>query len=292
MHRQFLAYLPTGGLDEASTEDALHLVLTLFSARRIADARRMSRVALDMLPRGSSWSAVTPLRIVGAGTEVELGNLARGMAQLNQAWGATDLTGREEAEGLGLRCMLVSGFLKFSQAHGMAQKSRSTARHLLLYALWLEDREALELALKNVGGGDGRVPENALEAVQARCLVLALDGKNSVALREFSQLSASANAWPFVANSAAFVKSVFAAQLTRLAKGPARQSQDLAEDHLRQTAEGITHDLLVRAIHFHNALKLARHSRGVHAEAARARAFFDVHARRGYRGLAQQQSSH
>jgi hypothetical protein len=207
------------------------------------------------------------------------------MALLSRVYGA-NLDTREEAEGLALRCMLVGGFLTFAQAHSLARKGRATARHLLLYALWLGEPAALELALKQVGKGEDRVPESALEAVQARCLLMALEGKGKAALREFAKLAPDATTWPFAASAAEFARGVFAVQLAFAAGNDAKQAQAQCEAQLRRLPAEITHDLLLRAIHFKNTLSLKRRSPAADEEAARARAFFAAHARRGYRGLA------
>ncbi len=288
--RVFSQLLRAGALQsEGDLRMAVNLAMSLKETGRHFEALRTTKAALALAQdHGQNWSAYWDLELFRGHLEVELGMATQGLARIQRVWPSLDMGSFEAATFatvIYVRALLLCGLLSPHETLGIGKQGIGTARQLLRWTCWLEDAQALRKAYATgVGTGPQRLAESDYEAMRARLILRALEGKATYA--DFERGSTEN---PFRAAAASVRELVLAAhkaQFARLAKEPKRAAE-LAlrfEALCAKLPPDIYVNLDLRSLHQRNVLALEGKvkSFATPARLAKAREFFATNLRNGY----------
>lgn len=288
--RVFSQLLRAGALrSEEDLRMAVNLAMSLKETGRHFEALRTAKAALALAQdHGQGWSAYWDLELFRGHLEVELGMARRGLARIQRVWPKLKRDTLESstfAAVIYVRALLLCGLMTPREARNFGAQGIGTSRQLLRWTCWLEDAASLrEACAACIGSGTGRLAAADYEAMRAKLLLRALEGKASYADFERGMQES-----PFSAAASSvreLVTTAHQAQFARLVGEPARAAKiGLHFEALcRKLPAEIYVNLDLRALHHKNVLALASKG-GALATPERLRAareFFDSHAQQGY----------
>jgi tetratricopeptide (TPR) repeat protein len=290
--RVFAHSMQHGSLpDNDACNQALTLVMTLKDAGRYREAYRTALAALALAQdHGGDWHAYRGIDLFAGHLELELGKGREGLARVQRAHPRYD---KESPESAGLaavismRAMLLSGLMTPSQAIGSPTRTAGTARLLLRWAGWTEDRGELQAVCDDqIGDIPQRLPVTEFEAQRALLMLRLLQGKRRVKFAEYQRMSEKHP--PHAASTPVrdIVLTSHAAQFARLCGDWAACARLSGE--FEAACKALPPELYVNldllSLHHRNVLALAekreRFAGKKRVEAAKQ--FFRSHAESGY----------
>lgn len=293
--REVFARTLTGSdkLDNNSIIQAHNLVATLCQNFLFKEARRVARAAVELAgDQLEGLEAGYELLTLTGIVEVELGNLAEGLGRIATNFPRTSKIYLTHSIGPVLRAQLMAGAMSFDDVDRKGGVSLGKGRHMVRYAIWLEDADKLNHVMESYVGAGGRelVNPESLECVHARQLAGMLTRKRKSALASARREIEQATTHPLPVAMAEVLGQIFSAQLALAAGDGKRASTDVlkVEESLNDLPSGVSLDMLTRALHSRNVLRaLPEDVTGSEAGIRRrAAAFFSVHRAKGYNFLA------
>lgn len=257
---------------EQGCQNAVHLVLTLFTLARFDEALRTCEAALKLMPAAArGWTAYSLLVFLKGRLMAEQGELLPGLELMT---GELARGGPPEPamRVWVLAHLLRAGLVRPQDAFGFGDDSPAKPLVIMEHACWLED-----LALLRRACDFWRDPrfdqlgDLARPKVLAPLLLRAMTAKDRAVIPEFEAMA------PKCLDDCRLYPQVFVTQLHRALgdRKAALRTHAAANRQLAQAPEGQHVGLLTRATHHHNALWLQQHE-------AEARKFFADHIARGF----------
>lgn len=264
---------------ESGCQNAVNLVLTLFTLSRYDEALRTCEAALKLMPPAArGWTAFTVLMFLKGRLMAEQGDLLPGLAIM------TGELGRGGPPEPAMRVWVLAQLLRANlvrplDAFAFGDDSPAKPLVILEHACWLEDPAFLKRACDF--WQDPRfdqLGDLARPKVLGPLLLRAMTTKDRTVIREFGAMHERC------LDDCRLYPQVFVTQLHRALgdRKAALRAFENARRNLAAIPDGRHIGLLTRATHHRNALWLNQHE-------AEARKFFADHMARGFacfRGLA------
>lgn len=171
--RVFLRRLAGGGIDESGMREAFNAANTLQSNARLDEALAICDAAIALAgPNGQDWPVTRLLNAMGGYILMERGEPSAGLQRVvasnpqpNPAWHSVQ-------HSMLIRGLLLTGGIDYRHAVEMRGEGLAHAQGMLGYALWLEDRDAFEMAcehyLRDESGDFNAFMHATLDAFQGR----------------------------------------------------------------------------------------------------------------------------
>ncbi len=266
-----------GQPDEAGCQNAVNLVLTLFTLARYDQALRSCEAALQLMPaQARQWTARTVLVFLKGRLLAEQGDLLPGLALM------TGELARGGPPEPAMRVWVLAHLLRANlvrpvDAFHFGEDSPAKPLVILEHACWLEDTGFLQQACDFWAEPRfNQLGDLARPRVLGPILLRAMTRKDRSALSDFEAMH------PSSLDDCRLYPQVFATQLHR-ALGDRRQALrafQAARRKLAETPKGQHIGLLTQATHHRNALWLDKAVKP--EDIAAARQFFETHLARGF----------
>jgi len=277
--RVFQRTLPRGALiDAAALKEAYNLANTLQSVGRMREARALCDGVLALAAeRGKTWPIYRYLSALSGYCQLELGELRDGMARIMAALPQSDPRMAINQNSMMVRALLLSGAMDFRQAAEMGDHGPAHAQGMVSWAIWLEDPEVLQLAIKKFT----QPSADDFTTRIARALVSISKGDKEPARQLIKDFGLPRETGP---HNERFDRSMYAAQLARkYAPKEARQYHAQAEKAIREAPQGVEMAAIGLANYHRTALELNKEGKGEDTRRlAEARAFFNRLTANGY----------
>ncbi|MBK9974132.1 MAG: helix-turn-helix transcriptional regulator [Planctomycetes bacterium] len=277
--RVFQRTLPRGALiDEAAVKEAYNLANTLQSVGRMREARSLCDGVLALArDRGSQWPIFRFLSAMSGYCQLELGDLRDGMARIMAALPQAEARMALNQNSMMIRALLLSGAMDFRQAAEMGDFGPGHAQGMVSWAIWLEQPEALQLAVKKFTqpGAEDFTTRNA------RAWLALHKGDKEPARQLIKDFDLPRETGP---HNERFDRAMYATQLARkFAPKDARTYFAQAEKAIGDSPPGVEMSAIGLANHHRSALDLCKEGKAPDAARAQAaRAFFQRLKANGY----------
>jgi len=145
----FLRSLPDGKLfDETACDEARRIVVALVQMNRVREAGKICRAVRALVGnRGRDWPAWARLQNTYSVILAETGYLRRAIDEMQRAIPRLEGMYRKVSEAALVRLLLLGRVVSIADAAAMGGHTDAKASHLLHFAVWYLDPEALELSL-------------------------------------------------------------------------------------------------------------------------------------------------
>lgn len=282
--RQLLLQPLSKGLiaDDSAAQTALHMVLTLRTLGRLNEAKRVCCASLLLMPPQSrGWDARGMLAFMKGRLKADLGDLSKGIAIMMREFPDEKHRTMPPKRLWIMQHLLRAGLLRLEDAFEFGDHIGPKAIVIHDFACWKEEptllKKACDYALSE---RFEKLGEMKRPGYYGPFLLRALTNKDTRAPAGFEAARASCT------EEYRDYPEVYLTQLWRvLGNRKAALAQfEAAQKRLDAVPDDQYVEIMTRAMHWRNALWLARESgRGFASTASRAKAFFQRHIRRGFR---------
>ncbi|MCC6465610.1 MAG: helix-turn-helix transcriptional regulator [Planctomycetes bacterium] len=273
-----------GGLEFNETRllHAQYLVMAVLATGRIAEALRICLAALD-LSEGRRTRAWCVLQATAGGLEMDLGDMAGGMARIHRALPEALPVLQQPYSSYQAKFLLFGGLGDIAACLALKPSSMHRSTVILRFAAWLEDADALRVAARQCISPDHAARQTHLlpdspPALHAAALLDVLADKSHL-----KQAEKRLEAVQVRDGRQRFFKAAVRTQLRRLAGGrSALEALKEADAELLALPPGVTVLPDFAAVHYRNLRELGERDPLLQPRLAAAREFFRSHYARGF----------
>ncbi|MBK9974046.1 MAG: helix-turn-helix transcriptional regulator [Planctomycetes bacterium] len=270
-------------MDEKRILQAQFLVMAVLAMGRVREALRICNAALALSNgvRGRNWCVMLA---TGGLLEMDLGDLQGGMAKVMRALPEAAPVLHDLYGGYFAKMQLFSGLGDVETC--IADKPMSSSKSLLIlrFAIWLEDGQALTLAVRRCISSDRKdalthaMADNAISVSAMALLEVLKQPSRKVCTAQLKRVDALG----VPEHRTRVLRQIVKTQLLRVARltQPAREQLRLALTELERVSSDITLPPDYLAVHHRNVLELADDS--MSSARSRANGFFSSYFHGGY----------